>query len=385
MINVAHFISRWLPLTQNWVHTQLSHLPPQHVRSSVVCYETVQDSAYAWDPVIAMRQMNDPGYVLSSIVRKTVSPRYYPHLRRALKQLDAHVLHSHFGDSAWVNAPAARAAGVAHVATFYGYDGNRLPHEKPVWASRFRELFNDVDAVLCEGPAFAAKLQHLGCAQDRVIVHPLGLTLSALPFEPASWDGRQPIRFLLAGRFAEKKGFRYALDAIGQVARQAPVAVTIVGAADPTDGSRAEAAAMEAAIEAWKLGGAVRKLGMISLDRLREEIASHHFFMASSVTASDGDTEGGAPVTANEAQAMGIPVIGTDHCDIPFILNQGVALSPEKDVGGLVKQIEWWLTAPGAWPDRLRSGRAHVEQVFDATKQGEQLARIYDKVLQNRQ
>ncbi len=56
-----------------------------------------------------------------------------------------------------------------------------------------------------------------------------------------------------------------------------------------------------------------------------------------SVTATDGDSEGGAPTILLEAQAIGTPVVTTRHADIPHVVPEGagVYLCAEHDVDAL--------------------------------------------------
>jgi len=66
---------------------------------------------------------------------------------------------------------------------------------------------------------------------------------------------------------------------------------------------------------------------------LFEEAYKNHIFLSPSVTALDGDTEGGAPVTIIEMAATGMPIISTKHCDIPEVIKDGVTgfLANERD------------------------------------------------------
>ena len=78
-----------------------------------------------------------------------------------------------------------------------------------------------------------------------------------------------------------------------------------------------------AVIEKHKLQSKIRMLGFQPYSVLLEEAYTHHIFLSPSVTASDGDTEGGAPVTLIEMLATGMPIVSTTHCDIPEIICKG--------------------------------------------------------------
>ena len=110
-----------------------------------------------------------------------------------------------------------------------------------------------------------------------------------------------------------------------------------------------------------------------------EEARRHHVFLSPSVTASDGDTEGGAPVSLIEMSASGMMIVSTTHCDIPGVILDGKTglLAPERDVDGLVERLQWIVAHPEQWMEMQRAGRAHIEAEFDARRQGERLGEIY--------
>jgi colanic acid/amylovoran biosynthesis glycosyltransferase len=114
-----------------------------------------------------------------------------------------------------------------------------------------------------------------------------------------------------------------------------------------------------------------------------KEAYKHHIFISPSVTARDGDSEGGAPVSIIEMIASGIPVVSTSHCDIPEVLNYGMSdwLVKERDIQGLAEKIRWLSENREDWTNILVRGRNHLEAKFDASQQGNTLAEIYKNVL----
>jgi hypothetical protein len=76
-----------------------------------------------------------------------------------------------------------------------------------------------------------------------------------------------------------------------------------------------------------------RLLGFRPQAKMIEEAHRNHIYLAPSVTGSDGETEGGAPVSIIELMATGMPVVSTLHCDIPNVVLDGQTgfLSPERD------------------------------------------------------
>ncbi len=372
---VLHSAPSWLPQTQTWMHTQVRHLPAD-VESHVVCGSTENLDQF---PVEHLHALADSPWRwrLDRVVRKAGLRRELGHLGRIAKAHDARVLHSHFGHIGWTDCHAARRLGLGHVVTFYGQDASYLPRHDPVWQQRYQEMFAGVDRVLAEGPHLASSIEALGCDPRKIVVHHLGIELDRLPFRARAWNEGEPLRVLIAGTFTEKKGIPYAIEALGALREDVDLEVSVIGDASNEPRRQREKAKILAAIDASGL--AVRQLGFQPHARLLEEAYRHHVFLSPSVTAEDGDSEGGAPVTILEMAATGMPVVSTTHADIPEVLGSAgrELLSAERDSNGIASKLRALLTDVSAWPDRCEAVRAHIEREYGAERQGERLAAIY--------
>jgi colanic acid/amylovoran biosynthesis glycosyltransferase len=300
-------------------------------------------------------------------------------LDECIRSCGARILHSHFGDHGWGDIGSANRNDLAHVVTFYGYDASRLPKAEPQWRGRYRELFDAADLFLCEGPHLGRVLQDLGCPAKKVRVHHLSIGLKQLAFRPRRWALGEPLRVLIAGTFVEKKGIPYAIAALGRIRDRAELEITIIGDAIPQERSDQEKAKIVDAIAEAGLASRTRLPGFQPHSRLLEEAYRNHVFIAPSVTASDGDTEGGAPVSVIEMAATGMPVVSTRHCDIPEVIVDGVTglLADERDVDGLERHISWLLDHPDEWDPIVSAARRHIEKEFCASIQGHRLAEYY--------
>jgi colanic acid/amylovoran biosynthesis glycosyltransferase len=85
----------------------------------------------------------------------------------------------------------------------------------------------------------------------------------------------------------------------------------------------------------------------------------------------DGLSEGGAPTTILEAQAAGMPVVSTQHCDIPNVTVPGrsAILVPERDVPALTRALLQLIDAPETWKQFGRAGREHIERYHNIDKE----------------
>ncbi len=378
-VSVLHSFPIWLPLTQTWLYNQVVHAPREMVDSHVVCERLDNLGLFDVPNLFALEREPRLHSIADRALRKLRVRRHLGFQVAVGRSTRAEVLHSHFGNVGWTDAGVAHRLGIPHVVTFYGLDVNKLPIQEPVWRERYAELFAGVARVLCEGPFMARAVVELGCPVEKVRVQRLGVELSRIAYRPREWDGSGALRVLIVGSFREKKGIPDALEAVARVSATRPVEVTIIGDAGADEASTREKARILATIERHRLGARVTLMGYQRPDEVLRQAHAHHVFLSPSITASDGDTEGGAPVTITEMAASGMPVVSTTHCDIPDVVEhgRGALLAPEGDVETLAEHLLWLAGNPGAWASMTADGRARIEEHFDVTKQARQLAGHY--------
>ncbi|NJM05051.1 colanic acid biosynthesis glycosyltransferase WcaL [Candidatus Gracilibacteria bacterium] len=377
---MAHSVVSWLPTTMNWVYNQIQYTPG--FTPIVLTNDRANEQIYPLEHVYQV-----PGAPLATLrrLRDLFGLRSTPALyQQAVKRHNVQILHSHFGDRAWFDRPLARKHGLRHVVTFYGYDVNKLPRNKPYWRWRYRELFAEADLFLCEGPFMARCLVDLGCPQHKVRVQRLGVEVEKIAYRPRQLRPGEPLRILIAGSFREKKGIPYAVEAVGMLYAEHPqLALTIIGDSSGNAAEVREKRAILETISRYNLGPVTRLLGYQPYSHLLEEAYQSHIFLSPSVTASDGDTEGGAPVSLIDMAASGMPIVSTTHCDIPGIVGHGTngLLAPERDAATLVQHLRWLLRHPECWQAMAQAGRQRIAADFDARKQGVGLAKYYQQYI----
>jgi colanic acid/amylovoran biosynthesis glycosyltransferase len=377
-VTVLEAVLRWLPLTENWIHNQLRFLPDT-VAWHVVCDDTENLDRYGVALIHSRSDVPHWQRIAARALRRVGVRRHDWFMESVASRTGARLLHSHFGHVGWANLGTVRRRKLKHIVTFYGFDVNYLPQQEPRWKERYHQLFAEVDLVLCEGPHMASCIAGLGCPTSKLCVHHLGVPLDQLRFRPRRWAPDEPLRVLMAASFQEKKGLPVGLAALGRLPRELAVTVTLIGDANSEPRSQREKARILAAVEACGLHTKVRMLGYQPHDVLMREAYEHHVFLSPSLTASDGDTEGGAPVSIIEMAASGMPVISTRHCDIPEVLRPGDTrlLAEEGDPEGLAACLTCLTEHRDDWPAMLAPVRRHIESQYDARCQGEGLERIY--------
>ena len=83
-----------------------------------------------------------------------------------------------------------------------------------------------------------------------------------------------------------------------------------------------------------------------------------------------------------EAQAMGLPVVCTNHNGFSESILDGQSgfLVPERDTDALSAKLEDLMGQPNSWLEIGRKGRAFVEAEFDLNKRDDALVELYRKV-----
>jgi colanic acid/amylovoran biosynthesis glycosyltransferase len=261
---------------------------------------------------------------------------------RVLMSSRPDVVHAHFGTIGATVSPFCHRLGIPLVVSYYGFD--LASAAAPSLRRAYQRMFSHRHTVFtAEGPALARRLVEIGASPDTVRLLPLSLPAWALE-ATAPRPARQPgsLRLLQVARFVEKKGVDLSLAAVER-ARRHGVDVTLTLAGDGPLGP-----GLSAMTRDLGLADAVRFLGYVSHDALPDLLAGVDALIQPSRVAANGDTEGGHPTVLIEALAREIPIVGTRHADIPFVVSDGQngLLADENDAVGLAAALVRLATEP---------------------------------------
>ena len=370
MKTVAHCATPFLPETGSWIHSQLASL--KSYRAVALTQEARNLDQYPVDALFTAESLVGWKGAANRVVRRiTGQYPFYPEVLRAYR---ADLIHAHHGFQGGRCLRARRCSALPMVTSFYGADATRAAGN-PKWRALYRRLFSEGELFLAEGSSMAAQLGRIGCPEEKIAVHRLGVDLARIPFHrPAAVERT---RILICASFREKKGIPDGIRAVARARERtgADVGLVLIG-----DGP--ERPAVEGALAETGIGEFTERLGVLPYSRVLEELGRCHILLQPSRTASDGDGEGGAPVILLEGQAAGMPVVATRHADIPeYVVDEASGLlAGEGDVEGLADRLAALLVDPSSWPAMGRSGRAHVETNYNASRQTQALEAIYDSL-----
>ena len=386
---VVHFAERFASVTENWIYHQV--VRTSRYRPVVATEKRENADQFPFERVL-FPERDGLAYRVAdriflgrhgqrrnrlAVPLQALSWAY----ERPVRAVQPALLHAHFGTQAVHLLRLRRRLGVPLVTTFYGYDASSIPRLRG-WRRWYRQLFAIGDRFLIEGSAFRQRLLDLGCPPEKAVVHHLGVDVDAIPFRPRRLLPAEPIRLLMAASFREKKGHEYALRAFAAARQRIAAGADRPGIELWLIGDGELRPRIEAVIKELRLGDAVRLLGTRPHAAFLEEALRCHLFLAPSVTAADGDTEGGAPVGLIEAAASGMPAVASWHADIPEVVRHGETgwLAPERDVGALSDHLVGLLMHPECWPEIGARARKHVEAEYHLRVQAQRLDAIYDEL-----
>ena len=268
------------------------------------------------------------------------------------------IVHARSRAPAWSARAAARRAGVPFVTTFHGVYGTGFPLKK-TW----NRVMADGDRVIAiSGYVADHVIRRYRTLAERVVLIHRGVDLDLFDRRAVSearvvqlaeaWrlpDGVQVV--MLPGRFTRLKGHAVLIDALAQVQRRDALAL-LIGADAGRAGYRDE---LLKRVRRRGLEGAVRFVGHCN------DMPAAYMLADVVVSASTQPEAFGRTVA--EAQAMGRPVIATDHGGARETVVPGRTgwLTPPGDAQALAHALDAALSMTA--DERSRMARTAVDNI----------------------
>jgi len=256
------------------------------------------------------------------------------------------------------------------VASLAGLPFSFAVHARDVFveAEFFAAKARAADRIIACNSAAARRAAELAGERDRakIVLVPHGLPLGRYPFR-GELPGGEPL-ILGVGRFVEKKGFAYLVEAVALLRRRGScVRCWLIG-----DGPGRKA--LERQIAQLAVGDAVELKGWMSQEELMRAYERAAVLAAPSVVARDGDMDG-LPNVVVEAAALGVPLVTTGVGGLPDLVRDGETglVARPGDATDLAAKLEAALADPGAAQARARCAREAVEARHDEAKTSRQL------------
>ena len=269
-------------------------------------------------------------------------------------------LHGHFchgvANIAWF---VSRLTGIpfsftAHAKDIYQSELNPKDLlERKLAAARFVATCTEANARVLKSRCSDANIVH-------TIYHGLDIDY----FSPAGGTPEPLPLVLSVGRFVEKKGFAYLVEACARLrGRGVAFKCIIVG----ENGAAYEP--LRRLVAERALEDTVELHGPVTQEELREIYRRARVFALPCQVMDDGDRDG-IPNVLAEAMAMGVPVVSTRISGIPELVDDGVhgLLVQSRDAEGLAAALERVLVDPALRARLSQAGRRRICERFDSRR-----------------
>ncbi|MCP9861485.1 glycosyltransferase [Cyanobium sp. Cruz-8H5] len=343
--------------TETFVRAHFDHLPFKIL--SLQGNDLVQDVAGVVIPELGTRGI---ARYWSALKRRATGRKWDQWCdtsrSRWMQNNQVDVVLAEFGPMGALIMDSCRAANVPLVVHFHGYDAySHVILDQ--YRDRYRDMFQYASAVIGVSTDMCRQLVRLGAPSEKVKHICYGVDVTK--FEGAE-PNQASARFVAVGRFVEKKAPHLTLLAFSKVCAEVPEArLVFVGDGELYGPSKQLARALGIADKVEFRGGCPPQV-------VQELMRNSRAFVQHSIVATNGDAEG-TPVAVIEAQATGLPVVGTRHMGIADVVQDGVTgfLVDEQDVDGMAHAMTR-LATDAALAGRLGANgreRALAEYTLD--------------------
>ncbi|MHA1284917.1 MAG: glycosyltransferase [Promethearchaeota archaeon] len=380
-----HSFHKYLLNSENWIYRIISGINDYNIYINSMfflkCKFYNEKFHYCkFPPSLAKLYSRDyKSTKIKKIIRTTIKRMYKWRFIRCIKKNDIKLIHSHFGNVGWFDYLNSKKLQIKRVISFYGLDYEYLPFKNPKWIRNYKILFKHVDCFICEGQHGANILKSLGCTEKKIKILHLGVDIDKVPYFNRNKKPKS-LKLIQISGYAEKKGINYTFRAFLKALKECPnMTLTFVGNDDIGRKDNLKKLIKEIGIE-----DKISILNAIDFSELYNFMADYHVFIHPSCYTRSRNCEGGAPVVLLDAQATGMPVISTFHCDIPEVVihKKTGLLSPEKKVNQIAEYIKkFYLMDQSEYNEFSLAARKHIEENYNIKNTIKKLINIYEEIL----
>jgi glycosyltransferase involved in cell wall biosynthesis len=300
-----------------------------------------------------------------------------PWFKNKLREFKPALIHAHFEDCGVIAVPLSASLNVPLIVTCHGNDvtaaaaGGQRRSSREDYKTQREEMFQKAAAFIGISRFICDQMLRKGYPRDKIRLHYIGVDVDR--FQPDPSAPKQPV-ILYVGRLVPKKGCADLLRAMKKVnARYPEIKLKLCGSGPLLD--ELQSFARDERIN-------VEFCGIQTPEAIQKMLQSALISCIPSVRAEDGDSEGLGIVNL-EAQACGVPVVGTNHGGIPESVEDQVTglLSPERDPDALAENILALLSDAALREKMGSAGRQRMLQRFNLKHQSSILEKMYHEFI----
>lgn len=380
-MSILHVFNEFLPPTQMWLSDLLGQLD-----------EMDQEQYFFTKKQHPLTSKHDKLYVSKSSSFKSsfltkLKSKFRPvndsslnsELDQVCKDIKPDLIHAHFADIACQVMDAKCIDTTPLIVSFYGWDYEMLPYTKPKFKAAYAKLFKLAHRIITEGPHGKQMLIEQGCQKEKIEVIPLGIKIEKPASKTRQAQGK--LNMIQIASFREKKGQIYSLRALSKCIEKGynNIKLTLIGDQVGPYANRVKTLIKDLQLERY-----VELKGFLNYQDLHKTLSKYDVFVQPSCYAKNKDCEGGAPTTLFHAMHQGLPIIASDHCDIPFVVKNEFngLISKEKNVDQLAEHmIQFMEMTATQYQNFSENGQSQLKSFFDIEKNASLLKECYQSQL----
>jgi len=389
-VKILHLFNEFLPLTEHWIYDLMMNTSYHDHYIYAQYYNHLETFEKGVHIVNRQQGLKAKTYTsLSKSKAREILPKIgswiglksksKQSLKDCIKEHKISLVHVHFGTTAAEHWKELKHINVPLVVSFYGWDYNKALSLFPDYNRIYKDIFKKAAAILVEGPYGSKKLERLGATEQKINILPLGIDISKIELSERKIKNKETLRLIQIASFTEKKGQLYSVKALHQAKMDGlEISLTLVG----DDRDPAYMQKVRTYIKDNNLEKNINLNNWIDFEKIQDLLSNYDVFIHPSLYAADGDCEGGSPVILLLAQACGLPIISSVHCDIPnqTIENKTALLAAEGNVDGIYQCIQkfYWMN-----DDEYLSMSNHSKawaKSFDVSALAQSLTTIYSSI-----
>lgn len=315
------------------------------------------------------RSVSSPEFSLKRRAKMLYHYLLAPAFARHMQSQGVTHIHAHFMNvSASIAMYAAHHSGIPFSITVHSAGTYKTPHilgvDQKLRSAQFLIMISENNINYFD-PIVPCR--------DKSHVVRCGMDLSNFTLKtPEQQTPHNPPQILAVGRFVEKKGFIYLIEAMHLLQQSGFAAqLTLIG------GGPLESELKQKATE-LQLSEHVHFAGPKSIAEVHQAMGNSDLVIVPSVTSKSGEQEG-LPVVIMEAMATGVPVIASEHSGIPEIVQPGVTgtLTPEKSPKAIAQAIKDTLSRDNS--TLIHQAHQLVEETFNIDAVAQQRCDLFNR------
>lgn len=276
---------------------------------------------------------------------------FYPALRRLLRELDPDVIH--LWEEPWSIVALQARMLRRRAALVLEVDQNILKRLPPPFEAIRKHVLKQTDHVLARSPDATMVVRARGYTGP---VTPIGYGVDLATFSPGSDPGtarKRPLRIGYVGRLVEEKGLDDVLDAMAEGASRVSLGVM---------GEGPHESRLRRRVGELGLGDRVDFRGWASPAGVAAFLRGLDALVLLTRTTTAVREQFGRVII--EAQACGVPVIGSTSGAIPDVVGAGGWIVPERVPQALRELLDRLSGDPAMIAEKGLAARGNVERRF---------------------